>query len=100
MLLAAALMAGTTMLAKPASGETLGTPLQPSKVSHGRFLFAFLGIATVVAFLRPRLRKGKLRLHGLRSMAGAALLLWRKRHAAKARRRGGRMSACIRRFHS
>lgn len=66
MLTAAALVAGTTLLAKVA-GEA---GLHPLQISQGRFLFAFIGIATTAFILRYRLTQPNLPIHAARSLAG------------------------------
>ncbi|NOD92947.1 EamA family transporter [Ruegeria sp. HKCCD4884] len=60
---ASALLAGTTLLAKALGTDTLGPPLHPMQISHGRFLFAFLVIVSAVAVMRPTLRRPHWRLH-------------------------------------
>ncbi len=60
---ASALIAATTLLAKALGTDTLGPPLHPMQISHGRFLFAFLVIISAVAALRPRLRRPHWGLH-------------------------------------
>ncbi|MCK8483512.1 DMT family transporter [Aliiroseovarius sp. S2029] len=72
MLLAAALIAGTTLMAKLVGRSALGEPLHPLQISHGRFLFAFLSISLVVAFKRPMLHSRNLPLHIARSVSGWA----------------------------
>lgn len=68
MLLAAALVAGTTLLAKMA-GER---GLHPLQVSQGRFLFAFLGIALANFVFRPRYTRPRWAVHAGRSFSGWA----------------------------
>lgn len=68
--IASAFIAGTTLLAKALGTETLGPPLSPFQISHGRFLFAFMAIATTVAILRPPLRRPHWRLHIGRTLFG------------------------------
>ena len=68
--LASALVAGTTLFAKAAGTDALGDPLHPLQVSHGRFLFAFLAISTAVAVLRPRLQRPHWRWHIARTTLG------------------------------
>lgn len=63
---ASALVAATTLLAKALGTDTLGAPLHPLQVSHGRFLFAFLAIATFTAIRRPQLTRPNLKLHVVR----------------------------------
>lgn len=70
MLLASSLIAGTTLMAKLVGRDSLGDPLHPLQISHGRFLFAFLAISTVVALKRPALRNANIPLHIARSVAG------------------------------
>ncbi|MCI2400382.1 DMT family transporter [Aliiroseovarius subalbicans] len=70
MLLAAALIAGTSLLAKMAGRDVLGDALHPLQISHGRFLFAFLAIGTTALILRPRIETPNLSVHFARSLAG------------------------------
>ncbi|MCB4455329.1 DMT family transporter [Leisingera sp. McT4-56] len=53
-LAATTFIAGTTLMAKALGTESLGAPLHPMQISHGRFLFAFIAISTAVLILRPR----------------------------------------------
>ena len=53
-LAATTFIAATTLLAKALGTDALGDPLHPLQISHGRFLFAFIGISTAVLILRPR----------------------------------------------
>lgn len=69
-LIATALLAGTTLLAKALGSGTLGPPLHPLQVSHGRFLFAFLGIASAALIWRPRLARPAFVLHAGRTLFG------------------------------
>lgn len=62
-LLATAFIAGTTLMAKTLGSDALGPPLHPLQVSHGRFLFAFMAISSVVLALRPRLQRPHWGLH-------------------------------------
>jgi drug/metabolite transporter (DMT)-like permease len=62
-LLATAFIAATTLLAKALGTDTLGPPLSPFQISHGRFLFAFLGLAGAAAVIRPRFGRVHLGLH-------------------------------------
>lgn len=71
MLLASALIAGTTLLAKALGTDALGTPLHPLQITHGRFLFAWIAIATAAAILRPKLHTKNLKMHVLRTSFGA-----------------------------
>ena len=67
---ASALIAGTTLLAKALGTDTLGPALHPIQISHGRFLFALLGIGLATAILRPRLTRPHVKLHVARSALG------------------------------
>jgi len=70
MLLATAFIAGTTVLAKAIGTGTLGAPLHPLQISHGRFVFAFIALCAVAAMLRPRIENPDLKLHAARSLFG------------------------------
>lgn len=69
-LAAAAFAAGTTLLAKALGTGVLGPEMHALQISHGRFLFALLGIATATAVLRPRFTKVHTGLHLARSALG------------------------------
>lgn len=69
-LIASALIAGTTLLAKLTGQAHLGDPLHPLQISHGRFLFAFLAISVAVGVMRPRFGRVHLGLHVARSASG------------------------------
>lgn len=68
MLLAAALVAGTTLLAKLAGAAGL----HPLQVSQGRFFFAFLAITLATLVLRPTFTRPNWMVHAGRSVAGWA----------------------------
>lgn len=70
MLCATAFIAATTLLAKALGTDALGPALHPLQVSHGRFLFAWLAIATIALALRPRLTRPNLPLHIGRTLCG------------------------------
>lgn len=70
MLSATAFIAGTMLLAKTLGTGQLGTPLHPLQVSHGRFLFAFLAIASATMALRPQIGRPDFRLHTGRTLFG------------------------------
>lgn len=70
MITATAFIAATTLFAKALGGETLGPPLHPLQVSHGRFVFAFIAIASTVAVLRPQLTRPHWGLHFARTFFG------------------------------
>ncbi len=74
-LLAAAFVAGTTLLAKALGTGSfgawdLGPPLHPLQISQGRFLFALVAILAFVALARPQLERPHLPLHVARSAFG------------------------------
>lgn len=69
-LLATAFIAATTLLAKSLGTDTLGPPLHALQISHGRFLFAFIALASVAAVLRPELSRPHWRLHIVRTSFG------------------------------
>ncbi len=68
--MATVFIAGTTLLAKLLGTATLGQPLHPLQVSHGRFVFAFIAISTAVGALRPKFVKPSLGLHLGRTLFG------------------------------
>lgn len=68
--LATVFIAATTLLAKALGTETLGPPLHPLQISHGRFVFAFFVISSVVVALRFRLQRPQWRLHLGRTSCG------------------------------
>lgn len=72
MLVATAFLAATTLLAKALGTDTLGDPLHPFQVSHGRFLFAAIAIGCAALILRPTIADVNLRLHIARCVFGWA----------------------------
>ena len=70
MLLATAFIAGTTLMAKSLGTDTLGPPLHPLQISHGRFVFAFLALASLALVMRPKLGRPALPLHIARTLSG------------------------------
>lgn len=70
MLTATAFIAGTMVLAKSLGTDTLGPPLHPLQISQGRFMFAFLAIASAAAVLRPRISRPHMGLHIGRTLFG------------------------------
>ena len=62
-LAATAFIAGTTLLAKLLGTDTLGPPLHPFQISHGRFVFAFLTFGSAALLLRPRIVRPSWGLH-------------------------------------
>jgi drug/metabolite transporter (DMT)-like permease len=69
---ATAFIAATTLMAKTLSTDALGKPLHPLQISHGRFLFAFLGLGLAACILRPRVVAPNWRLHFARTTCGWA----------------------------
>ncbi len=72
MLSATAFIAGTTLAAKALGTDALGPAMHPLQVTFGRFLFAFLTIATAIIALRPTFRAPNVRLHIGRTLCGFA----------------------------
>lgn len=72
MLTACAFIAASTLMAKLAGTARLGDPLHPLQVSHGRFLFAWILIASTAAAMRLRFEQPNLRLHAMRTFGGWA----------------------------
>ncbi len=70
MLTATLFIAGSMLMAKLLGTDTLGPPLHPLQVSHGRFLFAFVLIGTTVAVMRPTLSLSNIRIHVGRTLCG------------------------------
>lgn len=70
MLTATAFIAGTMVMAKSLGTDTLGPPLHPLQISHGRFLFAFATIATAALVFRPKIANPHWRLHVGRTLFG------------------------------
>lgn len=68
--LATAFIAAATLLAKALGTGALGPALHPMQISHGRFLFAFVLISTVLVVLRPTLTRPHWRLHVGRTLFG------------------------------
>jgi drug/metabolite transporter (DMT)-like permease len=69
---AASFIAATTLMAKSLGTDTYGAPLHALQISHGRFLFAFLGLLLAAAILRPRLVAPHWKLHIARTSFGWA----------------------------
>lgn len=69
-LAASAFVAGTTLLAKAIGTAAFGPELHPLQISHGRFLFAFLGFACAALVMRPTFTRPNIPLHLGRSILG------------------------------
>jgi drug/metabolite transporter (DMT)-like permease len=71
MITATLFIAATMLAAKSLGTDTLGAPLHPLQISHGRFMFAFIGFITASSVLRPKIRAPNMRLHLARTIFGA-----------------------------
>lgn len=71
-LVATAFIAATTLMAKSLGTPQFGAPLHALQISHGRFLFAFIGLGLAAVILRPRLSAPHWRLHIARTSFGWA----------------------------
>lgn len=70
--LASALVAGTTVLAKLLGQGHLGPELHPFQISFGRFAFAFLALILTAGIMRPKFENPNLKMHIKRTTAGWA----------------------------
>lgn len=70
MLLASALIAGTSLMAKALGNGLTGDPLHPLQVSAGRFVFAFTALLIASPILKPRFQGARWPAHFLRSLFG------------------------------
>ena len=70
MAVATAFIAATMLMAKALGSETLGARLHPLQISHGRFVFAFIGIGLAALVVRPKLTRPHWGLHLGRTTAG------------------------------
>ncbi len=70
MVLAAALVAATSLLAKILGNGVAGAALHPFQISAGRFVFAFVTLMVVAPFFKLRFETTPWRLHFYRSLAG------------------------------
>jgi drug/metabolite transporter (DMT)-like permease len=70
--LATAFIAATTLFAKALGSDAFGLALHPLQISHGRYVFAFIGLASVAAFLRPKFDAPHWSLHIVRTSFGWA----------------------------
>ena len=69
---ATAFIAATTLMAKSLGSDTFGPPLHALQISHGRFLFAFIGLSVAAGILQPTLSAPNWRLHIARTSFGWA----------------------------
>jgi drug/metabolite transporter (DMT)-like permease len=67
---ATAFIASATLLAKMLGTDTLGPGLHPLQISHGRFVFAFIAIASAAAIVRPAIHRPHWGLHIGRTVFG------------------------------
>lgn len=70
MLSATAFIAATTLMAKALGTETLGDPLHPLQISHGRFIFAFMFYASAAGIMRLQVARPAWGLHLGRTLFG------------------------------
>lgn len=70
MVLASALIAATTLIAKMLGLGTGGAPLHPLQISAGRFAFALIALSLLALWLRPSLAGARWSLHAGRSLCG------------------------------
>ena len=71
MLMASALVAGTSLLAKALGTEALGPALNPFQITAGRYVFALVALLLATALLRPRFTTPAIGLHFVRASAGS-----------------------------
>jgi drug/metabolite transporter (DMT)-like permease len=69
-LIASALVAATTLIAKALGTDTLGPALHPTQVTAGRFVFAFSTLIAVAPFLKLRFTSLPWRPHLMRTFFG------------------------------
>lgn len=69
-LIAGALVAGTTLIAKTLGTETVGSPLHPTQITAGRFVFALSTLLLVAPFLNLRFSGVPWKPHLLRTFFG------------------------------
>ncbi|MEM9580954.1 MAG: DMT family transporter [Pseudomonadota bacterium] len=70
MIVATALIAATSLIAKMIGKGVLGEPFHPLVITFGRFAFATIALWSVAAFLRPTFRSIHWRLHLGRTTSG------------------------------
>ena len=52
--IATAFIAATTLFAKALGSDAFGPALHPLQISHGRYIFAFIGLLMVAEIMRPK----------------------------------------------
>ncbi len=70
MLVASALVAGTSLLAKTLGTDVFGPALNPFQITAGRYAFALVMLIATTAIVRPKFTRPALHLHVGRSFAG------------------------------
>ncbi len=70
MMMACALIAGTTLLAKALGTGWGGPKLSPFQITAGRYFFALLAILIILAIKRPVLTPPNIKVHGMRAFCG------------------------------
>lgn len=70
MVIASAFVAAATLSAKALGQGVGGVEMHPLQVSAGRFLFAFIAVATAAMVLRPSFKGTPIRLHAARTCFG------------------------------
>ncbi|GAA6174562.1 DMT family transporter [Sulfitobacter pacificus] len=69
---ATAFIAATMLIAKALGSDSFGPPLHALQISHGRFLFAFIGLSMAATLLRPQFARPHWGLHLARTSCGWA----------------------------
>lgn len=72
MIVACALLAGTTLIAKILGSPSSDNPLHPMQISAGRFMFAFAALTPLLLWKRPSLRTAVWGNHIMRVLLGWA----------------------------
>jgi drug/metabolite transporter (DMT)-like permease len=70
--IASAFIAATTLFAKALGSDAFGPALHPLQISHGRYVFAFLGLVMVAGVMRPKFDAPHWGLHIVRTTFGWA----------------------------
>jgi drug/metabolite transporter (DMT)-like permease len=70
MLVASALVAGTTLLAKALGTGALGPALHPFQITAGRFVFALVLLIGAAGIIRPKIIAPAIHLHAARAVSG------------------------------
>ena len=70
--IATAFIAATTLFAKALGSDAFGPTLHPLQISHGRYIFAFIGLLMVARIMRPKFGAPHWGLHVIRTTFGWA----------------------------